>query len=118
MAKQVRQFRYYSDSERQTKNYPSGLTMRQLISGSAFTNSATKCIPILQLGIQGLPGTKFYLNNAYNPVIIGNTGIYELDLNGLSEITSLQFDQRTLQAINDNNNAYLIIDVIYEDGEG
>jgi hypothetical protein len=40
-----------------------------------------------------------------------------LDLNGLSEITSLQFDQRTLQAINDNNNAYLIIDVIYEDGE-
>ena len=89
--------------------------MRHLISGSAFTTA--NCIPIIQLGIQSLPGTKFYLNNSYNPVIIGNTGIYELDLNGLAEVTSLQFDQKTLQAIHNNSNAYLIIDIIYEDGE-
>lgn len=116
MAKKVKQFRYYNDGNE--KNYPQGLAMRHLISGSAFTSVATNCIPIIQLGIQSIPGTKFYLNNSYNPVIIGNTGIYELDLNGLAEVTALQFDQKTLQAIHSNNNAYLIIDIIYEDGEG
>jgi hypothetical protein len=37
-------------------------------------------MPIVQLGIQSVPGTKFYLNGSNNPIIIGNTGIYELDL--------------------------------------
>lgn len=114
MAKQVKQFRYYGDENR-ANNWPQGLSMRQLISGSAFTS----CIPILQLGIQALPGTEFYLNNPddSNPIIIGNTGIYELDLSGLSEIISLRFRQKSLQLISENKNAHLIIDIIYEDGE-
>lgn len=117
MAKKIKQFRYYGEGN--SKNEPSGLSMRSLISGSAFT-SPTKYVPILQLGIQGLPGTKFYINNAYNPVIIGHTGIYELDLNGLSEITALNFDSKILQTINSNSsgNNYLIVDIMYEDGEG
>lgn len=113
MAKQVRQFRYYNQNNTQNKNYPADLSLRHLVSGSAFS----ECPHILQLGIQSLPGTKFYLNNSNNPVIIGTTGIYELDLNGLSEITALSFDQKSVQAVSMNNNAYLIIDVIYEDGE-
>jgi hypothetical protein len=29
-----------------------------------------------QLGIQAPPGTKFYINNGTNPVIIGYTGLF------------------------------------------
>ena len=113
MAKQIQQIRYYGDKDID-KNYPNGVSYRTLASGSAFN----KFIPAIQLGIQALPGTKFYLNNAVNPIIVGYTGIYELDLNGLSEITSISFDGKSLQAIGNNNNAYLIVDLIYEDGEG
>ena len=113
MAKQVRQVRFYGSDEVK-KNYPTGVTPATLASGSAFQNY----VPAIQLGIQALPGTKFYLNNNYNPVIIGYTGIYELDLNGLSEVTSLKFDMQSLNAISKNANAYLIVDIIYEDGEG
>ena len=110
MAKQIKQFRFYN--QKSSKNYPSNITMANLASGAIFSSY----VPIIQLGIQTLPGTRFYLNNANDPIIIGNTGIYELDLQGLSEITSLTFEQRSIQAISDNNNAYLIVDIIYEDG--
>ena len=115
MAKKVKQIRYYNDTA--DKNYPSknsgGPSYRNLISGSVFSNY----MPIMQLGIQALPGTKFYLNGSNNPIIIGNTGIYELDLWGMAEINSLQFDANSLSLISSNDNAYLIIDMIYEDGE-
>lgn len=110
MAKQVKQFRYYSETETRTKNYPAGISHRNLVSGSIFANY----MPIIQLGIQSLPGTKFYLNNSTNPIIIGQTGIYELNLEGMSEITALTFDAKSISAISNNNNAYLIVDIIYE----
>jgi hypothetical protein len=40
-----------------------------------------------------------------------------LDLNKQTEIIALRFDAKSIQFINDNLNAYLIIDMIYE-GEG
>lgn len=107
MAKQIMQFRYYADNN--SKNQPSKITRRELSSGSIFS----KYYPITQLGIQTLPGTKFYLNNSITPIIVGSTGIYELDLEGISEINNLSFDGNSLSAINNNNNAYLIIDIIY-----
>lgn len=113
MAKQVRQVRFYGATQL-NKNYPSGVSHATLASGSAFQYY----MPAIQLGIQALPGTKFYLNNSNNPIIIGYTGIYELDLNGLSEITSLKIDAQSLNMISKNANAYLIVDLIYEDGEG
>ena len=114
MAKRVKQVRYYNDNSQ--NNYPTEGTKpryRNLISGTAFS----AYMPILQLGIQTLPGTKFYLNGSNNPIIIGSTGIYELDLQGLTEINSLQFDASSLALIQENSNAYLIVDMIYEDGE-
>jgi hypothetical protein len=46
-------------------------------------------MPIVHLGIQTLPGTKVYLNsNMDAPVIIGATGIYELDLEGTTGLIS------------------------------
>lgn len=109
MAKKVKQFRFYSTKDTK-KNNPESLSYRSLISGSAFN----ECMPITQLGIQSLPGTKFYLNNSINPIIIGYTGIYELDLEGIAEITALSFDAKSLEAVNGNANSYLIIDMIYE----
>ena len=110
MAKKIKQVRYYAENH---KNNYGGPTYRNLISGSVFS----KYVPILQLGIQTLPGTKFYLNGSNNPIIVGNTGIYELDLQGLTEINSLQFDASSVALIANNANAYLIVDMIYEGGE-
>lgn len=111
--KKIKQFRYYSSENTVNKNYPDQLSYRQLISGSAFSN----CMPIVQLGVQSLPGTKFYLNGSSNPIIIGNTGIYELNLEGLTQINSLQFDSSSISLIESNKNAYLIVDIIYEKEE-
>ena len=111
MAKQVQQFRYYE--EENEKNWPNNIAMRNLVTGSIFAYYHN----ITQLGVQGLPGTKFYLNNSNSPIIIGSTGIYELDLNGLAEIISIQFDRDSIQAIGNNRNAFLIVDIIYEGGD-
>jgi hypothetical protein len=74
MAKKVTQIRYYTDGS--NNNYPNNVTYRNLVSGTIFNEYR----PIVQLGIQALPGTKFYLNGNNMPIVIGNTGIYELDL--------------------------------------
>ena len=111
MAKQVMQFRYYGEDEtKKDKNYPQTITKEELVKGSVFLNY----YPIIQLGIQSLPGTHFYLNNSNTSVIIGSTGIYELDLEGYTEISNLSFDRISLENIANNPNAYLIIDIISE----
>ena len=110
MKKQIMQFRYYSDGH--GNNQPPNLTKDKLISGEAFQDIAS----ITQLGIQTLPGVRFYLNNAdaSTPIIVGSTGIYELELEGISEIDNLWFFSNSLKAISENPNAYLIIDMICE----
>ena len=111
MSKQIMQIRYYGEkgkNDTTTKNYPTDLAFRMLTAGSVFNN----LYPITQLGIQTLPGTKFYLNNGQTPIIVGSTGIYELDLEGLSEITELRFDPGSINRIDSNPNAYLIVDLV------
>ena len=110
MAKHIMQFRYYND-EQGNNNQPEDLNAESLNKGTIFA----KYLPFTQLGIQALPGTRFFLNdNIEGPVIIGSTGIYELELEGISKINSLDFDPKSLKLIADNPNAFLIIDVIYE----
>lgn len=110
MAKHIMQFRYYDD-EQVDNNQPKDLKRKDLETGAIFS----KYTPITQLGIQALPGTRFILNeNIEGPVIIGSTGIYELDLEGISKINSLRFDSKSLDLIAKNPNAFLIIDIIYE----
>lgn len=116
MAKKIKQFRYYAENQGNVnpnvaRNFPSTISARNLISGSIFATST----PIVQLGIQGLPGTRFFLNGNNNPIIIGNTGIYEIDLQGQGEITALSFEASSINQIRDNPNAYLIVDIIYEE---
>lgn len=124
MANRIKQFRYYNDTaDGVSKNQPSQVTgedgglidttYQHYVSGLVFGDN----FPVLQLGIQALPGTKFKLNNAVDPIIVGLTGIYELDLVGQTEITAIQFDADSMVNINNNNNAYLIVDIIYDDGK-
>lgn len=116
MANRIKQFRFYTENS--TQNYPSEIrqnpiTVIDYINGGVFGDY----YPISQLGIQTLPGTKFYLNNALDEIIIGSTGIYELELNDQTEITKIQFDAQSMKLINENNNAFLLVDIIYNDGE-
>lgn len=112
MAKVVKQYRYFDKDNSKNQPHPE-INLETLESGSVFF-SGEGLVSITQLGIQTLPGTKFYLNNAKKPIIVGATGIYELELEGISEINSLFFDKNSLQVIEEIGNAYLIIDALYE----
>lgn len=113
MAKQIKQFRFYSDEDE--RNYPEIITTStNLASGEVFA----KYMPVSQLSIQALPGTKFYLNNSNSPIIIGYTGIYELSVNNLAEITSLKFDYESIMRLNTNKETVLLVDIIYDKEEG
>ena len=108
--RRVKQFRYYGENN--AKNSPVNATMNDYINGTVFS----AYYPIIQLGIQAMPGAEFCLNSP-NRNIIGYTGIYELDLNGQAEITTLSFPESTMENINKLNNALLIVDIVYDDGE-
>jgi hypothetical protein len=73
---------------------------------------------VSHLGIQGEPGVEFYLNHGDDPITIGPSGIYELDLEGLGYITALKFDYSILieKYNNEDINPYhrLIVDIVYE----
>ena len=113
MAKKIMQFRYYGDGN--SKNYPQDITANLLKSGDIFTKY--DCYPIIELGIQTLPGSMFYLNSANTSIKIGSTGIYELDLEGYTVIDRLAFDQDSLKLISNNPSSYLLVDIICDKQE-
>ena len=124
MAYKVKQFRYYNDKSSEVseskRNQPTTLDgTTTLITSEHYANGDVfgKYFPVTQLGIQALPGTKFYLNEAVDPVIIGATGIYELDLTNGIQISKITFDRKSMEIIKNNDNAFLIVDIIYDDGE-
>lgn len=115
--KYIKQFRYYGPAN--PNNYPpkdssagDGIETNALVGNTYFTNYT----PITKIGLQTLPGTKFYLNDLekQHPIIVGYTGIYELDIEGVAEINSLSFDLESINRINNLLDAYLIIDIVYE----
>ena len=116
MARKVYQVRYYGDSEATTngKNQPTNLTGNRLRSGSVFSQYT----PIKQIGIQSMPGVKFYLNNSIEPITIGSTGIYELDMADGIEVFTLQINSASLAQISSSADGYIIIDVLYDDRKG
>ena len=110
--KQIKQFRYYSSND--ARNYPSdAISFSILVAGNLFNNHGI----ITHLGIQGMPGTKFYLNNSDYAIEIGATGIYELDLDNQGYIHEIRFDRASLNQYDDDDNTdRLIIDIVYEGG--
>lgn len=115
MARTVKQFRYYGNKN--DNNQPSDISIGDLVGGGVFFDNNDGAQSIVQLGIQTIPGMKFYVNDGLDPIIVGSTGIYELDLSGLTDITSLNFDRTMVNKLNDINGAYLIVDAIYETEE-
>jgi hypothetical protein len=111
MAKRIKQFRFFSIADT-THNTPN-TNYQTLVSGNVFSS----VLPILQIGIQALPGTKFYVNSSTSPVIVGVTGVFEMDLQDNTQITSLSFDGNSLQAISDSSTGGLIIDVTYDNNK-
>ena len=88
------------------------ITKTKLMSGIIFDGYT----PIIKLGIQSLPGTKFRLNANQDYIMVGGTGLYELDMTqGSGTITSMNFDEISLTNIDENNDAYLLIDMLYEE---
>lgn len=112
MAKYVNQVRYYESGS--SKNSPAALPRNKMSNGTAFKYSDHMSAGIVQLGIQTLPGVQFTINTAPTPVTVGSTGIYELNVDGLTTISSLTFTKASLDLIDNNESAYIIVDYIYE----
>ena len=125
--KKITQLRFFGDSNgylntsdrnviyhQMDENQPNSLSSLDLSSGDAFTDYTAQ--GILQLGIQALPGTKFNLNANLDPIVIGVSGMYELDLtNSSAVLTSLNFEKDSLEQIDKNPDGYLIIDIVYQE---
>lgn len=72
---------------------------------------------IQHIGVQALPGTKFYLGNREYPVIVGFLGFVEIDLTSLgASYSSIEFDMNSINLINNNDSAVLIVDTTYIEG--
>lgn len=73
-------------------NYPANLDRDTLVFGNIFQ----KLGPVSHLGIQAPPGTRFFLNHSAFPIMVGDTGIYELNLEGIGRINAIQFHKDDL----------------------
>ena len=108
MAVRMAQFRYYG--EKHPNNQPLDNSWATYCTQETFR----KYSPITQLGIQTLPGTRFYINSGITPIIIGATGVFELDTTNTSAtITGLRIDQSSMELIKNLDNGHLIIDIVY-----
>lgn len=112
----VQQFRFYGFGN--DKNVPN--LERLWFYGSPPDNTEEKKHLLsdygmaLKIGIQGLPGTVFHLNNNIgDKIMLDHTGIYELDLTDTTtSIKTLYFDWESLSTINRVNNTPLIVDIL------
>ena len=105
--KYIKQFRYQKNNSEMTNVNLSDLIYQNIFAG--YGN-------ITQMGIQAPRGTTFYLNNASNyPIVIGDTGIYEIDLQDHGHIFKITFDRGSIESlVADGSTGRLLIDIIYE----
>lgn len=103
----IRQFRYYSENN--PNNFPYNKWQYYCVNES-FKDYR----PIHQFGIQTLPGTKIFLNQSNSPIIIGSSGMYEIDCDNTTAIlNSFRIEQASMENINNLDGGYLIIDLVY-----
>lgn len=108
------QFRYYGYEDK--NNYPPNDVLPnmygKLVSGNILRDYGI----VSHLGIQGIPGTEFYLNDGQHPIYIGDTGIYEIDLEDRGQISRIRFSEKSLSKYEDEDydEVRLLIDIVYE----
>ena len=107
--KKVTQLRYSGDSST-SDNWPEGVKKSHFIEGNVFDRYNS----ISQMGIQGQPGTAFVLNSGDAPIILGETGIYEIDLENRGYISSIYFIDNSAFDKYVSGKTKLLIDIIYE----
>lgn len=110
--KKIYQYRYYGAGS--AKNCPEELAPTDLISGDFLDMTKT---PIIQLGIQSFPGAQIYLNGGSDPIILGASGIYELELSAVAEVSAIRLSKETVDILDGSPSAYLLIDIMYEGEE-
>lgn len=109
--KKIMQFRFAGISD--SRNYPDFSDYpAMLTTGNIFKNYGI----VSQLGIQAPVGMRFSLNGSQHPITIGETGIYELDLENVGRIISIQFNTQDITEYvkNAKGNNPLLIDIVYE----
>lgn len=115
--KRIAQFRFYSEGNE--NNYPKWDSQTEYESWSF--NLLSKFGNVSHLGIQGEPGVVFYINSGHNPIQLGQTGIYELDFEGIGKISKLYFDWTKLNEFyseeKSNSQHRLIVDIVYDSAE-
>lgn len=107
----IKQFRYYGKND--SRNYPANIMNYDVLSRqNIFLGYGS----ITQMGIQAPAGTIMYLNNEQlYPIIIGETGIYEIDLQDFGFITAIRFEGKSLNRFDASGSTdCLLIDIIYE----
>lgn len=123
MAKKIAQFRYFGKDNKIQNNYSptkSGneLTHKEWVNGFVTGSIFEGYKPIYQLGIQSLPGIKFRINQGRHYIVMGSSGIYDLDLVNGAKIMSLCFDPDSIERIAENPTSYLLVDILYDDEKG
>lgn len=110
MAQKVRQIRYFGTN---SQNNSENITAENLITGNGLIDT-----PLCSLGIRALPGTKFYINKNKEPIIISHLGIFEIDFKEGGSITSLSFDEESVNRIDYIlSQGYIIIDMLEKGGD-
>lgn len=113
MSKTIKQYRFYGDGNQH--NQPQNISKENMNEGDIFLSDSIiqELGMITNLGIQGLPGTKFYINDNPSPIILGMMGVFELDLSNYSFIYKIKVDYDSAKTIENTEDGYLIIDTIY-----
>ena len=102
--KKLYQFRYYGENHE--NNFPTNLTL------TSTTNLLENFPTTTQLGIQAWPGAKLALNEGSSSIEVGLTSIYELELDGLTYLYGLYFDNNTIAGA--RSDRAIIVDLVYE----
>ena len=115
--KKLKQFIFYSPGNE--KNFPKDTNSNDPLYSNPWKYNLFKGYGLVtHLGIQGETGLVFYLNEGENPITIGATGVYELDLSNIGHISRLRFSEDSLKQYYPTDRAdsrrKLIVDIVYE----
>ena len=108
MNKKIMQFRYYGAKNK--NNFPANIKAGDFSNEDFFKNY----YPIHYIKIQGPPNSiNFWINFNSNSVMLGPSGVYELDLQNFSTIEDLKIEDLKFNSISNTISEPLIIDLIY-----